>query len=309
VTTLLLASLVPLLEPPAAAAAPPPPAPAAASELPAPPKRYGCRKASGPIRVDGKLDEAAWSLAPWTDDFVDIEGDRKPRPRYRTRVKMLWDDRYFYIAAEMEEPDVWASYRERDMIVFHENDFEIFIDPDSDTRQYYELEVNCLGTIFDLFLCRRYKDGGPAVHGWDAAGLLTGIHVDGTMNDPRDEDRGWTLEWAIPWSSLVPPKGIENCPCEEEEKRAGAAPKPGDTWRVNFSRVQWKHDFEELDAEGRRIGPKRGRSFGLNDDIRQPPPPAYVKKPNVPEDNWVWSPQWLVDMHEPARWGFVRFEE
>ena len=26
------------------------------------------------------------------------------------------------------------------------------------------------------------------------------------------------------------------------------------------------------------------------------------------EDNWVWSPQGLVDMHVPERWGVVQFE-
>ena len=31
----------------------------------------------------------------WTDPFGDIEGDAKPRPRFRTRVKMLWDSEYF----------------------------------------------------------------------------------------------------------------------------------------------------------------------------------------------------------------------
>ena len=44
----------------------------------------------------------------WTEDFVDIEGTRRPKPRLRTRAKMLWDAEYFYIAAELEEPHVWA---------------------------------------------------------------------------------------------------------------------------------------------------------------------------------------------------------
>jgi hypothetical protein len=65
------------------------------------PKGYICNRTATPIRVDGTLDEAAWREAPWTDAFVDIEGDAKPRPRFRTRAKMLWDDDYFYIAAEL----------------------------------------------------------------------------------------------------------------------------------------------------------------------------------------------------------------
>jgi hypothetical protein len=26
-----------------------------------------------------------------------------------------------------------------------------------------------------------------------------------------------------------------------------------------------------------------------------------------PEDNWIWSPQGVIDMHRPERWGFVQF--
>src|SRR5947209_3602184 len=65
-----------------------------------PPKGYVCHRATEPIRIDGRLDEASWQAVPWSDDFVDIEGNAKPQPRFRTRAKMLWDDQYFYIAAE-----------------------------------------------------------------------------------------------------------------------------------------------------------------------------------------------------------------
>ena len=33
----------------------------------------------------------------------------------------------------------------------------------------------------------------------------------------------------------------------------------------------------------------------------------YQKVPKTPEDNWVWSPQGVIDMHRPERWGFVQF--
>jgi hypothetical protein len=64
---------------------------------------------------------------------VDIQGVDDLRPRFRTRVKMLWDDDYFYVAAELEEPDIWGTLKERDSVIFHDNDFELFIDPDGDT--------------------------------------------------------------------------------------------------------------------------------------------------------------------------------
>src|SRR5215510_1644685 len=97
------------------------------------PRSYVCQRAAGPISVDGKIDDSAWSKAEWSEAFVDIEGNAKPRPAYRTRVKMLWDDQFFYFAAEMEEPHVWATLTKRDSVIFHDNDFEVFLDPEGDT--------------------------------------------------------------------------------------------------------------------------------------------------------------------------------
>ena len=242
--------------------------------LPFAPRRYVSYRASSPISVDGKLAEPTWAAAAWSEAFIDIEGGSRPPPRFRTRAKMLWDDEYFYVAAEMEEPDVWGTLTERDSVIFRDNDFELFIDPDGDTHESYELEVNALGTPWDLMLIKPYRDGGPAIHGWDIAGLRVGVDVRGTLNRPGDRDDGWTVEIAMPWKIL------------REAALDHKAPKAGDRWRINFSRVEWEVD----PAEGRYT--KR-----LKPGTKDP----------LPENNWVWSPQGAVNMHMPERWGYVQF--
>ena len=269
------------------------------------PKSYEARFAKEPPKLDGKLDDAAWAAVPWTDEFLDIQGPALPAPRYRTRAKMLWDNNYFYIAADIKDPHVWATLKNHDDIVFRDNDFEVFIDPDGDTREYYELEVNVYGTIFDLFLYRRYKEDGPAEHGWIAEGLKTAIAVQGSVDDPTDTDTGWTLEWAIPWSAFKPP--VWDKPGFGEKARGAAAPKDGESWRVNFSRVQWLHNWEG------KVAPKPPET-PVNDHFKQDPTaakeqakPRYEKVAGKPEDNWVWTPQWQIDMHDPRWWGYVKF--
>lgn len=232
------------------------------------PKEYVCYRTVSAIKVDGKLTEASWRKANATDLFVDIEGDVKPRPRFATHAKMLWDDQYFYIAAELVEPHVWGTLTKRDSVIFHDNDFEVFIDPNGDRDEYYELEINALNTVWDLFLPKPYRDGGKAQDNWDIKGLLTAVQVNGTLNDPRDRDKGWTVEMAIPWPVLG------------EYAHKAAPPANGDQWRVNFSRVEWQHEI----VSGK-----------------------YQKVPKTKEDNWVWSPQGVVDMHRPEMWGVVRF--
>jgi hypothetical protein len=242
--------------------------------MPFAPQRYVVYRSPSPLRIDGKLTESAWTAASWSDAFVDIEGDAKPRPPFRTRAKMLWDDQAFYIAADLDEPDLWATLTERDAVIFRDNDFEVFIDPDGDTHAYYEFEVNALGTPWDLMLIKPYRDGGPAITAWDIAGLEVGIDVRGTLNRPGDRDDGWTVELALPWKSLREAAPDHN------------PPSPGSSWRVNFSRVEWQMDV----GEGRYT--KR-----LKPGTKDP----------LPENNWVWSPQGAINMHMPERWGYVQF--
>ena len=235
------------------------------------PKTYPCPRADGPIVVDGRMDEGAWSRAPWTDDFVDIEGAKRPAPRFRTRAKMLWDDECFYVAAELAEPHVNATLTKKNSIIFHDNDFEVFIDPDGDNHNYYEFEVNALNTIWELTLPKPYRAGGHAKHGTNLRGLKSAVHVRGTLNDPSDTDVGWSLEIAFPWAGLAAYRGRMPCP-----------PRNGDQWRVDFSRVEWLFDI--IDGRYRKI-PKAMRA----------------------EDNWVWSPPGVIDMHRPWHWGVVQF--
>jgi len=233
----------------------------------APPKRYNCVRADSAIRVDGQLDDAAWRRARWTDWFVDIRGTSGPKPRFRTRVKMLWDDDYFYVGAELEEPDVWATLTEHDSVIFHDNDFEVFLNPTGDGLNYFEFEINALNTGWDLFLPKPYRQKGKADNSWEIPGLRSAVSVQGTLNDNRDRDRGWSVELAFPWSAFT--------------ARSGAGrPQPGTEWRVNFSRVEWQVRHSDT---------------------------HYEKLPGLKEDNWVWSPQGIVDMHLPDRWGYVKF--
>lgn len=207
IEALLLASLLQSQGSKPAEAPFPPPGDATPQKPEYPPRTYDAKFAREAPKLDGKLDDAAWSAAPWTEDFTDIQGPKLPAPRYRTRAKMLWDERFLYVGAELEEPHVWSTLRVRDQIVFHDNDFEVFIDPDGDGREYYEVEINARTTVFDLFLHRSYREGAPAIHEWDVGdGFARSVTVDGTPDDPRDRDRRWTVRLAIPWSSLVPPR-------------------------------------------------------------------------------------------------------
>lgn len=241
------------------------------SKKPVIPKTYVAAKTTKPIVIDGDESDASWSKADWTDLFEDIENGVKPK--YATKVKMLWDETNFYILAKMEEPHVWADLKQRDTIIFYNNDFEVFVDPDSDTFNYYELEINALNTAWDLFLTKPYRESDIVVaNDWNIPGLKSAVKVNGTLNNPNDTDEGWVLEMAIPWAAYKTTFFDQNVPADK-------------FWRVNFSRVNWQHSVKngtyerKKDAEGKFL----------------------------PEYNWVWSPMGVINMHEPEKWGYVYF--
>jgi hypothetical protein len=238
------------------------------------PKYYLAYYVSEPLTLDGKLSESSWEKAPWSEFFQDIQGADHPTPRQATRMKMLWDQEFLYIGVHLEETHLWATYTERESVIFHENDIEVFIDPDGDTHHYYELEINALGTVWDLMLTRPYKDGGKPINGWNINDFQHALHLQGSLNDPSDEDAYWSVEMAIPWKSLSQSGGNYR------------APESGSQWKINFSRVQWQIEPDETGYK-KKLNPATGKSF--------------------PEDNWVWSPMGLINMHLPDRWGIVQF--
>ncbi|MCF2658985.1 carbohydrate-binding family 9-like protein [Parabacteroides distasonis] len=239
------------------------------------PPTYVCYKAPASIRVDGKLDSDEWDAVPWTDEFVDIEGDKRPKPTWPTRVKMAYDEEGMYFAAQLIEPHVWATLTEHDCVIYHDNDFEIFIDPTGDTHNYLEYEVNALGTNWELYLSRPYRDNPVVMNNFEYMGMRQGISVDGTLNNPKDTDRSWSVEVFFPWKSIF------------EVDRGKTIPAAGDQFRVNFSRVEWASEVQD------------GK---------------YVKVPlpgeeKIRENNWVWAPTGVINIHMPEYWGYVQFSD
>lgn len=239
------------------------------------PPIYSCKRARKPFVLDGNIEKGFWDDAEFTDYFIDIEGDNKAKPRFKTRAKMLWDDEKFYFGAILEGDEIWGTLEERDSVIFQDNDFEIFIDPTSDTHTYYEFEINAKNTVWDLFLTKPYRDGGKPVNAWDIQGLKTAVYIDGELNNPKANNRRWMVEVVMPFSVLKQ--------CANPYSRG---PIVGEYWRINFSRVHWRVD-KTGDEYTKSINPNTGNCY--------------------PEDNWVWAPTGLVNIHYPELWGFVFF--
>ncbi len=183
------------------------------------PGDYVVHRAPGPITIDGVLAEAAWDRAERAGPFV-RSLDGKPATA-ATEARLLWDDEHLYVAFLAEDPNVAGAFFKDDEKLYTSNVVEIFLDPTGNGSRYDEIELAPTNALFDASF-----SGGPR-QGMDlswSSQARHAVHVDGTLNDPRDVDRGWTAEMAIPFASLT---GIG--------KRR---PARGDRWRFNLYRLR-----------------------------------------------------------------------
>ncbi|MCX6136234.1 MAG: T9SS type A sorting domain-containing protein [Ignavibacteriales bacterium] len=157
-------------------------------------------KSARAMTIDGKLTEPEWAAAPLTAKFVHhTDGSAT---RLSTQAKFLWDDQYLYIGFICEDPDVWATLTTRDASLWNGEVVEMICDPDGDGLNYFEAQVNPLGTLLDLTLTKAYSAGGVANMAW-TLNFKAGIWVDGTLNDSSDVDTKWCCEVALPFSELA----------------------------------------------------------------------------------------------------------
>jgi hypothetical protein len=240
-------------------------------------KRYVARKTDKPIKIDGKLDEAAWADAPSTGPFVNtLNGGPAEQ---KTEAKLLWDDKNLYVAFENVDADIWSNLTKRDDKLWTQEAVELMIDADKNGKTYVEFQIAPNGTMFDTYLptYRKYEDSidpKKAQFSWNSK-MNAKVVVDGTLNKHNDKDKGWTVELALPLADV---KGMD--PAVEISR---LPPGLGDTWRFNMFRMDmpqgqsqqaagWSPpmvgDFHALDKFGDLV-------FG-DDKGNLAPPPAPV---------------------------------
>ncbi len=211
--------------------------------------------ARGAVTIDGRLDEPAWQEAPVLTGFVQAIPDAGLPATEETEVRMLYDDRALYIGALMHDtrPDLLVSgtmERDHPGVSAHDIDlFGVFLDTFLDRRNGYLFLVNPAGAVRDG---QAFDNSRNLDFAWDAAvEVATQVH-----------EGGWTVEMAIPWTTL------RFDPSRDEQ-----------VWGVNFhrsiarsnERTAWapldrRHQIHFAERAGTVTGPTRvasGRNLRL----------------------------------------------
>ncbi|MCA9576797.1 MAG: carbohydrate-binding family 9-like protein [Sandaracinaceae bacterium] len=177
-------------------------------------------RALSSITVDGDLHDPGWLASPWSQPFVQTMNGAQAR--FEARARVVYDDTYLYVAFQVADTNLQSPHRNADDHLWEQDCVEVFLDPDGDGRNYFEIQVSPRGVVFDTRYDSR-RQPQPFGHvNWQSQAQV-GVALRGTLDDDQ-VDEGYHVELRVPFSALV----AEGSAATQE------APAPGSTWRMNF---------------------------------------------------------------------------
>ena len=190
-------------------------------------RRIPAVRVTDALKIDGLLDESAWSLAQPATDFLQEQPHEGEPASEKTDVRVLFDDKNLYIgihAFDSDPAQVNARELVRDASFSNDDKIEILLDTYHDRRNAFRFAVNPLGTQQDALITDEGRDVNLS---WDAPWISSG----------KIDESGWTVEIAIPLTTLRFKEGIES-------------------WGLNIARIIRRKNEENLWTSWQR-------SFGL----------------------------------------------
>ncbi|HEX2204955.1 MAG TPA: DUF5916 domain-containing protein [Longimicrobium sp.] len=142
-------------------------------------------------KLDGVLDDDAWSQAPAATAFVQRRPDPGAPSAFATEARVLYDDGAVWVAMRMHDPhpdSIAAPVGRRDLTGISSEWAHVFLDSYNDKRTAFRFSVNPAGVQKDVF----HSNDGDEDLGWDAV----------WESATRTDSRGWTVEMRIPLSQL-----------------------------------------------------------------------------------------------------------
>ncbi len=184
--------------------------------------------------IDGEIDEKVWDVVDWTGDFIENQPDENTAPSEQTRFKIIYDDKYLYIAVECfdKEPEkIVKRLSRRDG--FEGDWIEFNFDSYNDKRTAFSFNITAAGVKGDEFI----SDNG---NNWD--GSWNPIWYAKT----QIVDNGWIAEMKIPFSQLRFGKEKEQVWGLQVTRRFFRKAERSVWQRVSREAAGWVSNFGEL---------------------------------------------------------------
>ena len=161
---------------------------------------YRVSRAGESIIIDGKMDEACWKNAEVSSFNYFYRGD-KPVEKQDSKFRMLWDDTNIYLFYECKDTSLTARETRFDGRTYLDDCAEFFVVPVPDSvYMHFGFEINITEVRYDyIVLWRYYNNRTFFLSGYNPEYEVKAIY-NGTLNNDKDKDTGWTMEFAIPMS-------------------------------------------------------------------------------------------------------------
>jgi hypothetical protein len=205
------------------------------------------KRLKAPLLIDGNVKKTTWEMIQPLPLVDNLQHEK----RFETWVKVAWFDTHLYLAFWGEDTDIWCTLFQHDDALWRQEVFEFFFSPDGDLSKYYEIEWNANDAVFDAKIS---VEGGKRDTdlSWHAEGMKSITRVEKKADESVV---AWSVEVAIPFSCI---------------DRLEHPPYPGDSWRVNFFRIDMPlHQY--------------------------------------PQDLYAWSPTGVADFHKTEFFGNLVF--
>jgi hypothetical protein len=160
---------------------------------PTPPRVFApatATRAARPPVLDGRTDDAIWQEATVIDQFLEFQPNEGAEPRFKTEIRIAYDDRNLYILGRMYDPapdSIIALLSRRDVRTESEW-LKIVIDSYHDRRTAYQFIVNPVGVKRDYYVYGDFNEDDSWNGVWDVATKIDSL--------------GWVAEFRIPLSQL-----------------------------------------------------------------------------------------------------------
>jgi len=155
-------------------------------------RRIEAVRTTGPITLDGALDEPSWASAPLATHFIQNDPREGEPATYDTEVRVLNDDGaiYFGVFAHDEEPGrLTVNDLRKDFNTGNSDGFRIVLDTFHDARNGYTFATNPAGAKYDAQMVNEGRERNADWDGiWDVATKIG--------------ETGWYAEIRIPFRTL-----------------------------------------------------------------------------------------------------------
>lgn len=235
--------------------------------------RLIARRATAPVTLDGKFDEADWGAAQSSGPFVQTMTGSKGA--FAADARVLYDAQNLYIGYQVSDEYLKTDFKKADDHLWEQDTVELMVDPDGDGKNYFEIQVSPAQVVFDTRYDTR-RTPKPFGHmDWQSETRGKAV-LRGTLNDDK-ADTGYSIEMAVPWKAFA------------AGSTPAAPPAAGAQWRVNFfvmdarpsgmRAVGWSApfigDFHTLERFGRVVFP----AAAVGAAVAEQPAAATTKQP------------------------------